>query len=86
MEQITDDSDTAWTPYNSPAELKDVVRGFINRMEQKEVKAIEDACMLFAPTGAFQEHAISNGWPEEYMNLADRFDKVHEWIKRYGRL
>ena len=83
--KITDDSDIAWISYNSPAELRDRIRDLIERIEQKELEAIGDAYFLFLPTGAFQEHAISNGWTEEYMNLAERFDKVYELTKGYGK-
>jgi hypothetical protein len=79
--RITNDSDMAWITYNSPAELRDRIGNLIERIEQKELKAIEDACFLFLPTSTFQEHAISNGWTEEYMNLAERFDKVYNLTK-----
>ncbi|HEY0065709.1 MAG TPA: hypothetical protein VGB46_00050 [Flavisolibacter sp.] len=83
--KITDDSDIAWISYNSPADLRGLIGNLIERIEQKELKAIEDACFLFLPTSTFQEHAISNGWSGEYMNLAERFDKVYELTKEYGK-
>jgi hypothetical protein len=83
--QIADDSDIAWTSYNSPADLRDLISSLISRVEQKELKAIEDAYFLFLPTSALQEHAISNGWSEEYMNLAERFDKLYDLTKGYGK-
>ncbi|MEV0133968.1 hypothetical protein AB0H83_36560 [Dactylosporangium sp. NPDC050688] len=33
------------------------------------------ACgVLFAPTGPIQEVALSSGWGDEFLDLADRFD------------
>jgi hypothetical protein len=32
---------------------------------------------LFLPTGALQEVALDNGWGDEYLALADRFDAIH---------
>jgi len=37
--------------------------------------------MLFAPTGTFQEHSISNGWSNEYLALAEKFDKIYDALK-----
>jgi hypothetical protein len=31
---------------------------------------------IFAPTGPFHELAISSGWTQEFMDLADRFDAL----------
>ncbi len=83
--RIADDSDLAWTSHNSPADLRELISSLISRVEQKELKAIEDAYFLFLPTSTFQEHAISNGWSEEYMNLAERFDRLYELAKAHGK-
>ncbi|WP_433064191.1 hypothetical protein [Dactylosporangium sp. CS-033363] len=32
--------------------------------------------ILFAPTGPIQEVAISSGWGDAFLTLADRFDEV----------
>ena len=34
--------------------------------------------VLFAPTGPIQEVSISSGWANEFLALAERFDKVKE--------
>jgi len=34
--------------------------------------------LLFAPTGDLQETSIANGWDEEYLILAARFDALME--------
>lgn len=34
--------------------------------------------VLFAPTGPIQETAMSSGWAEEFLALADRFDAAWE--------
>ena len=37
--------------------------------------------ILFAPTGAIQEIAISNGWSKEYMKLAEEYDGLAYLLK-----
>ena len=34
--------------------------------------------VLFAPTGPIQEVSISSGWGQEFLALADRFDRAEE--------
>ena len=38
--------------------------------------------ILFAPTGPIQEIAISNGWHDPYMKLAEEFDKLAHLLKK----
>lgn len=35
-----------------------------------------DIAILFAPTGPMQELAISSGWSDEFLQLADEFDTI----------
>ena len=82
--KITDNSDFAWVSFDTPAELRNHINSLIGRLEQYEFKAIEDAYILFLPTATLQEHAISNGWSDEYMKLASKFDQIYEQAKRNG--
>jgi len=36
---------------------------------------------LFAPTGPIQEVSLSSGWGQEFLELAERFDKEYEIVK-----
>lgn len=38
--------------------------------------------ILYAPTGPIQEIALSNGWGEAYMLLAEEYDKLKYLIKK----
>ena len=38
--------------------------------------------MEFAPTSTYQEISLSNGWGNEFLKLADQFDKLYEKIRR----
>jgi hypothetical protein len=37
--------------------------------------------LLFAPTGDLQEIAMSNGWHDTYLKLAEEFDKLARLLK-----
>jgi hypothetical protein len=45
-------------------------------LKKGEVLNLQDLRLLFAPTGSFQEIAISNGWGEAFFALAVRFDEA----------
>jgi len=36
---------------------------------------------LFAPTGPIQEVSLSSGWAQEFLDLAEQFDKEYENVK-----
>ena len=81
--KITDDSNLTWVSFKSSTDFRKEIHSLIARLERQELKAVDDASVLFLPTADFQEHAISNGWSDEYMRLAERFAKVHEAAKGY---
>lgn len=82
--KISDKSDMAWVRYDYPEQLRQRVNNLIYRINEGDINAIKDAQSLFLPTAVFQEHAISNGWSEEYMQLSSRFDNVYKQLKEYG--
>ena len=76
--KITDESDLDWTPFETAVELRKEIDRFIVRLNQGDREVVEDIYVHFLPTSTFQEHAIQNGWTEEYMKLAEQFDKLYE--------
>ena len=67
-----------WTAFNTPEELRYEIDSLIFRLTSKDPKAYKDIHIHFLPMSTFQEHAMQNGWTDEYMNLAARFDKLYE--------
>ena len=68
--------DTAWSSYpNGDALVADVER-LSALIEQGDPDAERTLRLLFAPTGALQETALSSGWSDNYMRLADRLDAI----------
>lgn len=43
---------------------------------------IPDMGILFAPTGPIQEVSLRSGWGDEFLKLADRFDKEYAIVTR----
>lgn len=76
--QIVDTSNVVSAGYESPEIMRKDIERIISELQQGKMHGINEAALLFAPTGPFQEHSISNHWSEEYIRLAGRFDKLIE--------
>ena len=81
--KVSDSSDVVWTRYESVKEFRDDLDNYIIRLKANDKSCLEEIYILFAPTGSLQEHSISNGWADEYINLADRFDKLYKDLKQW---
>lgn len=46
-----------------------------------ELKSLITLSIHFAPTSSFQELSIQNGWSEEYLKIAERFDQISDLYK-----
>ena len=75
--KITDDSDVAWTRFDTPAILRAELECYMEHLKEGNTSCLSQIDLHFAPTSTFQEHAISNGWHEEYLQLAATFDKAY---------
>ena len=80
-EKVTDDSDMVWTHYDNAKQLRDELDANVQKLKFGDTGSLEELKMLFLPTATLQEHAICNGWPEEYLNLAEKFDNLYSTIK-----
>jgi len=70
--------DVTWSHYDNQIDAMTDVKGYIERLKKGETLEFRDLKLLFAPTDSLQEIAISNGWGNEFLTLADQFDKVIE--------
>ncbi|TDW99005.1 hypothetical protein [Dinghuibacter silviterrae] len=82
MEKITDDSDIVWTRFNTPKEMRQEIASYLESLKKGDLGCLNNISLLFAPTGAFQEHSISNGWSEAYVQMAVFFDQALAAISR----
>lgn len=69
-------SDVAWTTWDTPAAMRAEIDACIEKIRMGDAGGVEQAVILFLPTGDFQEHSISNGWGEVYLRLSAMFDEV----------
>jgi hypothetical protein len=72
--KVNSETDVSWTHFNTVDELAQMIDSSIDALKRNENVVIEELAIHFAPTSTFQELSISNGWTEEYLILADRFD------------
>ena len=79
--KISDDSDMVWTGYNGAKELRAEIDLYINQIKGGDLNGLEELSKYFLPTSTFQEHSISNGWADEYLRLAEGFDKIYYSLK-----
>ena len=76
--KITDDSDVVWTRFNTVDELREHIDNHILRLNEGDKKVINDINVDFGPTSTFQELSIQNGWSEDYIVLASKFDRLYD--------
>jgi hypothetical protein len=74
-------TDVVWTGFNTPYELKRYLTDYSEKLQLGDYDALSRVYNMFGPTGTFQELSISNGWGDEYIELAKQFDCYHEKIR-----
>lgn len=81
-QKITDDTDIVWTSYSSIREFQEDIDNCLKSLENGNLDALDTLKLHFLPTATFQELSISNGWADEFLLLAERFDEAYAYIKR----
>lgn len=77
IELLENSEDTIWANY-TVVEAKEILQTELKNY--KQTQKLSDSAkyrinFLFLPTGALQEISIDNGWGNEYLKIADIFDK-----------
>lgn len=78
---ISHDSDMTYCYYNSPSDLIAVLDNYIQEIQRGNIKVIDDLSVEFAATSSLQEHSLGNGWSDEYLIIAEEFDKIKRLVK-----
>jgi hypothetical protein len=68
------DNDFSWSSFHDADAALQEVDGLIHRVESGPLPARQSLAVLFAPTGPIQETALSSGWGDAFLALADRLD------------
>jgi hypothetical protein len=79
--KITNNTDITWSSFDDVEELQTMMDKDIVEFEAGNFSSLKEYKIMFLPTGDFQEMAISNGWGEEYLQLASEFDELYQNMK-----
>ncbi len=78
---IKPDSDMTYCYYTTPSELIAMLDNCILEIQNGNMKVIDDLSVEFTVTSSLQEHSLGNGWSDEYLIIAEEFDKIERLIK-----
>ena len=79
--KISDSTDVSWSGFESVNELQTELDKDIISLESGDFSSLKTYKVYFLPTGEFQEISMSNGWGEEYLKLANKFDEYYKKIQ-----
>lgn len=73
-----DGNDFSWSSWLDQPRAISEIDSIITALENGSVPEIG---VLFAPTGPIQEVSLSSGWGNEFLELAERFDKEYAIVR-----
>ena len=82
IDRISDDSDMVRTRYDTAKQLRDELESYKQQLQERNISSLDKLKLLFLPTATLQEHSISNGWTDEYLRLAAKFDNLYPMTNR----
>lgn len=68
------DNDFLWSSWEDAGDALAEVDGLIQALDAGRLPARYEISVLFAPTGPIQETALSSGWGDEFLDVANRCD------------
>lgn len=80
-DKITNDTDVTWAGYDSAAELQADIDKDLDELTKGNLEKLDTFRYHFLPTATFQEISLSNGWGDEYITLANNYDRLYENLK-----
>lgn len=81
LSKITDGSDMMWSSYDFPEELRQEIEAYLSEMRKGDFSCLDNLNSHFLPTSTFQEHSMQNGWANQYIKIATKFDKLYRKLK-----
>ncbi len=70
------ENDFAWSSWASAADALKEIDALIETIDRGEKPERIAISVLFAPTGPIQEVSVSSGWGDEFLVVAERFDRA----------
>ena len=80
--KITNESDVIWAGYEEPVELREEIERDLIELKEGNFDKLDTFKTHFLPTATFQEVSLSNGWGDEFIVLAEEYDKLYEKLKK----
>jgi hypothetical protein len=74
-------TDVVWAGFDNPKQLIDELSIDIKKIRECDAEALSKIYTEFLPTCTYQELAMTNGWGNDYLKLADQFDYYHKKIR-----
>ena len=78
--KINLDTDTIWAGFDTVDIFLKELSEDIENIKLCNFKTLDKVNIEFAVTSTYQELSMSNGWSDDYLILAEKFDKVYEEI------
>ena len=72
---LSDSEDSIWSDMENVKVLS-IIRNSITSLKASHKAKVAKLYYLFLPTGPLQEISMANGWSDEYLVLAEKFDDV----------
>jgi hypothetical protein len=69
-------NDYSWSSFSDSARAIAEINDHIERIRKNDHSQNLSLSVLFAPTGPIQEVSLSSGWADEFLALAERFDRA----------
>jgi hypothetical protein len=79
--RINDETDIVWAGFYNAEILTKELDSDQKQIDLLDFDTLEKIMVEFLPTSTYQELAMSNGWSDEYLQTAEKFDSIHKRIK-----
>jgi len=67
--------------FETPEDFLTELNEDIAKIETCDISTLNKINTEFLPTGTYQELSLSNGWADEYSEMADTFDELYTAIQ-----
>jgi hypothetical protein len=78
------DNDFAWSSWEDADAATREIDSLIGSLSAGQLPPRLDLSVLFAPTGPIQEVGLSSGWGDEFLTIAEQFDRALEKAYRFA--
>lgn len=80
--KVTSETNTTWSGFENVEVLLKELDSYQNQIELLDFETLDKIMIEFLPTGTFQELAITNGWHDDYLRIAEQLDTLYNRIKK----